>query len=206
MGESSAQTVREIEETRDRLDAELRELEHRMPQPAVWAKRAVGFLVGGGTAATVTLFLLKRRKKKRKEEQRRERGPAVIQVLPDRWAEQVSERLSDGAWKPFSGGSDGTTAASTRLRRPCVSSRCEGARKSGVAAACRVERAKFLLERTELPVTGICFSVGFESLGSFSSWFTRLTGSSPRAWRSGSKSNFEEVSAGRPRLTSRHEY
>ena len=57
-------------------------------------------------------------------------------------------------------------------------------------SACRVERAKFLLERTELLVTEICFSVGFESLGSFSSWFTRLTGSSPRAWRSGSKKQF----------------
>jgi len=62
-------------------------------------------------------------------------------------------------------------------------------------STCRVERAKFLLERTELPVTEICFSVGFESLGSFSSWFTRLTGFSPRAWRRGAKSNFEEVSA-----------
>jgi AraC family transcriptional regulator len=64
-------------------------------------------------------------------------------------------------------------------------------------SACRVERAKFLLERTGLPVTEICFDVGFESLGSFSSWFTRLTGSSPRAWRHGSKSNFEEVSSER---------
>jgi AraC-like DNA-binding protein len=62
-------------------------------------------------------------------------------------------------------------------------------------SACRVERAKFLLERTELPVTEICFSVGFESLGSFSSWFSRLTGLSPRAWRTRSKSNFEEVFA-----------
>jgi AraC-like DNA-binding protein len=52
-------------------------------------------------------------------------------------------------------------------------------------SSCRIERAKFLLERTELPVTEICFSVGFESLGSFSSWFTRFTGSSPRAWRNG---------------------
>jgi len=43
-------------------------------------------------------------------------------------------------------------------------------------SACRVERAKFLLERTDLPVTEICFAVGFESLGSFSSWFSRLTG------------------------------
>ncbi len=57
-------------------------------------------------------------------------------------------------------------------------------------SACRVERTKFLLERTELPVTEICFGVGFESLGSFSSWFTRLTGSSPRAWRNGLEKQF----------------
>jgi hypothetical protein len=104
MGQSAAQTVREIEETRERLDAELRELEQRMPQPAVWAKRAVGFLVGGGTAASVTLYLLKRRKKKKHEEERLERVTPVIQVLPDRWAEQVSSRLSDGAWKPYAAG------------------------------------------------------------------------------------------------------
>jgi hypothetical protein len=104
MGESSAQTVREIEETRDRLDSNLRQLEQRMPQPAVWAKRAVGFLVGGGTAATVALVLLRRRKKKREEKERLERVPAVIQVLPDQWAEKMSERLSDGTWKPYAAG------------------------------------------------------------------------------------------------------
>jgi AraC family transcriptional regulator len=49
--------------------------------------------------------------------------------------------------------------------------------------ACRIERARFLLERTELPVTQICFDVGFESIGTFSSWFRRLTGLSPREWR-----------------------
>ena len=49
--------------------------------------------------------------------------------------------------------------------------------------ACRVERAKFLLDRTELPVTQICFEVGFESLGTFSSWFRRIAGRSPREWR-----------------------
>ena len=48
---------------------------------------------------------------------------------------------------------------------------------------CRVERAKFLLERTELPVTQICFETGFESLGTFSTWFSRFTGESPRVWR-----------------------
>jgi AraC family transcriptional regulator len=49
---------------------------------------------------------------------------------------------------------------------------------------CRIERTKFLLERTELPVTQICLDVGFESLGTFSSWFGRLAGRSPREWRS----------------------
>lgn len=48
---------------------------------------------------------------------------------------------------------------------------------------CRSERACFLLERTELPVTEICFDVGFESLGSFSSWFRAVNGRSPREWR-----------------------
>jgi AraC-like DNA-binding protein len=50
-------------------------------------------------------------------------------------------------------------------------------------AGCRSERACFLLERTELPVTEICFDVGFESLGAFSSWFRALKGRSPREWR-----------------------
>lgn len=48
---------------------------------------------------------------------------------------------------------------------------------------CRLERAKFLLERTEIPVTDICFDAGFLSLGSFSALMHRVTGLSPRLWR-----------------------
>lgn len=47
----------------------------------------------------------------------------------------------------------------------------------------RLERAQFLLTRTEQPITEICFAVGFESLGSFSSLFQRQVGMSPRAYR-----------------------
>ena len=36
----------------------------------------------------------------------------------------------------------------------------------------RIERAKELLAQSELTVTEICFEVGFESLGSFSNWFS----------------------------------
>jgi AraC-like DNA-binding protein len=49
---------------------------------------------------------------------------------------------------------------------------------------CRLERAKFLLEKTRIPVTAICLDCGFTSLGSFSSLFQKTFGVSPRKWRS----------------------
>lgn len=48
---------------------------------------------------------------------------------------------------------------------------------------CRLARAKFLLERSELPITDICFDAGFLGVGSFTTLFHRSTGLPPRAWR-----------------------
>jgi AraC family transcriptional regulator len=48
---------------------------------------------------------------------------------------------------------------------------------------CRLERAKFLLAKTRIPVTAICLDCGFTSLGSFSTFFQKSCGMSPRAWR-----------------------
>jgi AraC-like DNA-binding protein len=47
----------------------------------------------------------------------------------------------------------------------------------------RIERAKELLITTPMPVTEICDAVGFQSLGSFSSLFRKLTGETPAAFR-----------------------
>jgi AraC-like DNA-binding protein len=47
----------------------------------------------------------------------------------------------------------------------------------------RIERAKELLITTPMPVTEICDAVGFQSLGSFSSLFRRVTGETPAAFR-----------------------
>ena len=64
---------------------------------------------------------------------------------------------------------------------------------------CRLERAKFLLEKTRIPVTAICLECGFSSLGSFSALFHKRCGMSPRAWRksrgfaSEENSNIREV-------------
>lgn len=47
----------------------------------------------------------------------------------------------------------------------------------------RIERAKALLRRGDLSVTEVCFAVGCTSLGSFSSRFTELVGTTPSAYR-----------------------
>ena len=47
----------------------------------------------------------------------------------------------------------------------------------------RVERAQELLRNTDTSVTDVCLEVGFQSLGSFSSAFRRVTGMTPTAYR-----------------------
>jgi AraC-like DNA-binding protein len=47
----------------------------------------------------------------------------------------------------------------------------------------RLERAAALLRSTDRSVADICFSVGLQSVGSFTSSFTRTFGSSPTAYR-----------------------
>lgn len=47
----------------------------------------------------------------------------------------------------------------------------------------RLEQARRLLRHTDRSVTDICFSVGFESLGSFSWLFRRQTGVAPSTYR-----------------------
>ena len=47
----------------------------------------------------------------------------------------------------------------------------------------RVERAMGLLREGDLSVTDVCIAVGFTSLGSFSSTFTRLVGEPPSAYK-----------------------
>src|SRR3954451_2017486 len=47
----------------------------------------------------------------------------------------------------------------------------------------RVERAMALLVSTERSITDICMSVGFSSLGTFTSPFRDIVGESPKAYR-----------------------
>jgi AraC-like DNA-binding protein len=47
----------------------------------------------------------------------------------------------------------------------------------------RLTRARQLLAVSDLPVTDVCFAVGFESLGSFCTLFRRSEGTTPVAYR-----------------------
>ena len=47
----------------------------------------------------------------------------------------------------------------------------------------RIERAMALLRRGDLSVTEVCFAVGCQSLGTFSTRFTELVGMPPSAYR-----------------------
>ena len=47
----------------------------------------------------------------------------------------------------------------------------------------RVERAMFLLRETDRSVSDICLDVGFTSLGTFTTTFTRIVGEPPTTYR-----------------------
>jgi hypothetical protein len=102
MGQATAETVRQIEDTRDRLEDEIRELEDRLPRPAVWAKRVA---LGSGVVGATTLFLLRRRNKKKKERVQEVKAVAlqpvqtVVRVLPERWEKRVGKAVEDEEWK-----------------------------------------------------------------------------------------------------------
>jgi AraC-like DNA-binding protein len=61
--------------------------------------------------------------------------------------------------------------------------RAFGETPHGFVQRLRIDRAKELLARDHLPVTGVCLAVGYESLGSFSTLFRSVVGYSPSEYR-----------------------
>jgi AraC-like DNA-binding protein len=60
--------------------------------------------------------------------------------------------------------------------------------------AVRIERARALLE-TGMPVTEVCLSVGFDSLGSFTGLFKRRTGLTPSAYQRDKLARIRQIAA-----------
>ena len=96
MGQTSAETVREIEQTRDRLEGELRMLEDRLPSPAALARRA-GVVAGGAAVAVAGLVTVRALMRRREPEPSLPPAlRAVTSKLPDSVAQRVtSVRFED---------------------------------------------------------------------------------------------------------------
>ena len=99
MGETAAETVKEIQDTRNRLEGEILELEERLPAPGIWAKRLAGVALGGGVSGTLFWFMVKRLRDRR----RAKAVPvqAVINLVPDRWSEALGDALEEGQWRAW---------------------------------------------------------------------------------------------------------
>ncbi len=57
----------------------------------------------------------------------------------------------------------------------------------------RIERAMALFRRGDLSVTDVCFTVGFSSLGTFSTRFTELVGMPPSTYRAMAEESVGEL-------------
>jgi len=100
MGASATETVKEIEDTRDRIEAEIRELEGRLPKPAVWTKRLIGVAVGGGVGGTLFWLGVKGIRKRRAAKEPPQMQ-AVVQLVPSGVSERLSDALENGQVKTW---------------------------------------------------------------------------------------------------------
>ena len=107
MGASAAETVREIEDTRARLESEFSELEKRLPTPTKVTKTLLGVAIGGGTGATVFWFAVRRLRKRARKRREKTRpvveAGTIVQVVPEKWAETFSDLVESGRWKQWAG-------------------------------------------------------------------------------------------------------
>ncbi|HZW52738.1 MAG TPA: hypothetical protein VFF00_01825 [Candidatus Elarobacter sp.] len=93
MGERSVETVREIEETREKLEGKLLALEERMPALTP-AKRVVGLAVGGGMGGTIFWFAVKRVRARKRKKEAVQPVNAVINLVPDNLATKMEELMA----------------------------------------------------------------------------------------------------------------
>lgn len=93
MGEAADRKVTEIDETRQRIEADLQELEDRMPAPLRSVKGLVGALVGTAGGAFVLRKLLSKRS------QRKPATEVVVRVVREDERHEPSSSEREQAWK-----------------------------------------------------------------------------------------------------------
>jgi hypothetical protein len=93
MGQRSVETVKEIEETRERLEGKLRALEERMPALTP-VKRIAGLALGGGMGGAIFWFAVKRARARKRKKQAAQPVNAVINLVPENVATKMEELMA----------------------------------------------------------------------------------------------------------------
>ena len=142
------------------LESETRELEERLPSPAVWAKRLAGIAVGGGASGAVLWFAVGRIRRRREAKAKGGQLQAVVQVLPESWGDALSDAMEAGRWKQWAGVGaaawlafrlaelSATPADESGARRPAVGPRGLKARSAMASAGPLASRAGLSSRRT----------------------------------------------------------
>ena len=81
MGEAADRKVKEIEETRRQLEADLNELEARIPSPLRSMKTLMGTAVGSSTIAGLIGMRMKKRRAQRRADERT--TEVIVRVVRD---------------------------------------------------------------------------------------------------------------------------
>ncbi|HEX2266631.1 MAG TPA: hypothetical protein VHI97_00330 [Actinomycetota bacterium] len=101
MGQSADQTVRQIEEARERLGTEIQEFEDRLQDRLPTARRAVLPIAGAVVATGAALLVVRGVRQRAKAKAAAQRFPARIigRVLPARAGKPKSKTSEDERWK-----------------------------------------------------------------------------------------------------------
>jgi hypothetical protein len=103
MDQATAQTVREIEQTRERLGTHLQELEERLPAGTT-VRKVAGFALGGGAGTTIFWFAVRRMRARRAAAAAKAPVRMVVNMLPDDVAKSMRKAIDDGEWKGWVAG------------------------------------------------------------------------------------------------------
>jgi AraC family transcriptional regulator len=123
-----------------------------------------------------------------------QRGHRVATLVAHRAAvERVVDAMRTRLDAPFSLGAMARLALISPYHFNRVFRSMTGIPPQSFLTALRMQAAKKLLLTTELRVTDVCFSVGYQSIGTFSSRFKELVGMTPRRFREASEDRMRNL-------------
>ncbi len=113
MGQSTDRTVRQIQDTRERVGSELPQFEDRLPDRLPTGRRTV-IPIAGAVVATGTAWLVVRgvrRRAKAKAAARKFPARVIARVLPKTAGNSISKTLENDRWKLWAAAAGGVWVA-----------------------------------------------------------------------------------------------